>query len=118
MYTTNISSSPLIERKEIIIKCTGEQKVFHDYFKPFICTSNIELPKQYNQGYNSFRFIGGEPNFKGVDMPKILKRETNNYKFFECQIQIVRSDNSTVSGYYIVTENKATNEVNETFHFD
>jgi hypothetical protein len=81
---------------QITITNTGEQKAYHNYFKPFICNSDIDLPKMYNQGYNSFRFIGEEPTFKGDNMPQILKQETKNYLFYECQIIVVRKDTTTV----------------------
>jgi len=102
----------------ITIKPTGEQKVFHDYFKPFICTSDIDLPKMYNQGYNCFRFVGGEPDFIGLDMPEVLKMETNNYTFFECQIQVLRSNGTAVTGHYYKTITKETGEAKQTFSFD
>lgn len=104
--------------KTIEIQCTGEQKIFHDYFKPFLCSTNIDLPKMYNQGYNSFRFIGGEPDFVGKNMPKILKSETKSYKFYECQIMVFRKDKTYISGNYYFTENKVTGEIKETFCFD
>ena len=102
----------------IKITCTNEQIVYHDYFKPFICTSDIDLPKMYNQGYNSFRFIGGEPEFIGLNMPEILKNETNNYLFYECQVQVKRKDGSTASGYYYKTVQKDNQIIKETFSFD
>ena len=73
----------------------------------------------YNQGYNSFRFVGGEPNFINDNLPAILKRDTTNYLFYECQIQVLRKDNTTVSGYYYKTINKNTNKIeSENFCFD
>ena len=102
----------------ITLKFSGEQKVYHDYFKPYLCTSDIEVPKMYNQGFNSFRFVGGEPNFIGVNTPRILQRETNNYLIYGCDIQIIRSDKSTVSGRYNLTINKITGGERETFDFD
>ena len=102
----------------ITITNTGEQKIYHDYFKPFICKSDLDLPKMYNQGYNSFCFIGQEPEFKADKMPEILKNETNNYFFYECQIEVLRKDNSKCFGYYYKTVNKTTKEQKETFSFD
>jgi len=103
--------------KTIKIKNTGKQIIYHDYFKPFICTADIDLPKLYNQGWNSFRFV--EPvNFIGENMPEILVRETNNYLFYESAIQVIRSDKSTISGFYYKTINKNTNESKETITFE
>ena len=104
--------------KDITLTSTGEQICYHDYFKPFMCTSSIDMPKQYNQGWNSYRFVGGEPNFTGQNMPKILKRETNLYLYYECQIRVFRADKTTVSGYYYLTVNKETGEEREVFSFD
>lgn len=104
--------------KTITLQNTGEQKNYHSHFTPFICTSDIEMPKMYNQGYNSYRFVGGEPNFIGKNMPEILVRETANYLFYECQIQVVRKDGSTVSGNYSKSVNKNTNESIVRFNFD
>ena len=97
---------------------TGEQKIYHDYFKPFVCKTDIDLPKMYNQGYNSFRFIGGEPEFTGINMPEILRSETKNYLFYEAQILVLRTDGTTCSGRYNKTVNKSTHEVKEIFCFD
>lgn len=103
--------------KTIKITNTGEQMVYHDYFKPFICTSDIELPKMYNQGWNSFRFV--EPvNFIGENMPEILKSETQNYKFYEADIKVIRKDNTSVSGFYYKSVNKTTGEVREIINFE
>ena len=104
--------------KRITITPTGEQKIYHDYFKPIICTSDIDLPKQYNQGYNSFRFVGGEPELISNNIPVELKMETANYIFYENQIQVLRSNGTTVSGYFLITHNKGTGENKETFVFD
>jgi len=77
------------------------------------------MPKQYNQGWNSYRFIGGEPNFKAVNMPEIIKNETTNYIFYEVSIQIFRKDKTSVSGFYMKSYNKNTNKIeSENFHFD
>ena len=76
-------------KKQIQITCTGEQVVYHDYYKPFICIPDIEMPKMYNQGYNSFRFVGGEPEFTGKNMPEVLKRETNNYLFMSVKLKYI-----------------------------
>ena len=103
---------------EIKIICSGKQEIYHDYFKPFLCTSNIDLPSMYNQGYNSFRFKGGEPNFTGENMPKVFKRESNSYKFFEAARIVLRQDKTSVIGNYYLTENKITGEIKETFCFD
>ena len=68
---------------------------------------------------NSFRFAGGEPEFIAKDMPLILKNETNNYLFYECQIEVMRKDESKVIGHYIRTHNKADNSLcSEVLHFD
>jgi len=48
------------------------------------------MPKQYNQCWNSYRFIGGEPIFTAENMPEIIKNETTNYIFYEVSIQIFR----------------------------
>jgi hypothetical protein len=103
---------------EINLKATGEQKIFNDYFKPYVLASDIDMPKMYNQGYNSYRFIGGEPNFRGIDIPVNLRSETNNYKFFESQIIVYRKDKSTCSGTYNKTLNKTTGQITESFNFD
>lgn len=105
--------------KKINLTFTGNQEITNnEYFKPFICSSDIEMPKMYNQGYNSYRFIGGEPDFIGQNMPEILRTETNNYKFFECQIKVYRNDKTSVSGYYTKSINKNTSEIIENFIFD
>ena len=103
---------------EIRIICTGEQKIYHEYFKPFLCTCDIDLPKMYNQGYNSFRFVGGEPEFIGENMPEILKQETDKYLYYQCEIQVFRNNLSSCSGYYLKTVNKSTKEIIERFLFD
>jgi hypothetical protein len=103
----------------ITITCTGEQKNYHDHWKPFLCTSDKDLPKQYNAGMNSFRFVGGEPEFISKDIPLILKNETNNYIFYECQIEVLRKDGTKVIGCYMRTDNKEDNSISsENFHFD
>jgi hypothetical protein len=103
--------------KTINLKNTGEQIIYHDYFKPFICTADIDPPKMYNQGLNNFRFV--EPvNFTGENMPEILVRETNNYLFYEADIQVIRKDKSTVSGFYYKTIDKTTGEAKETITFE
>ena len=105
-------------KKQIQITCTGEQVVYHDYYKPFICIPDIEMPKMYNQGYNSFRFVGGEPEFTGKNMPEVLKRETNNYLFYECQIEVHNKDKRKTIGSYYKTVDKTNGEIKETFCFD
>ncbi len=102
----------------INLKFTGEKKVYHDYFKPLILSPNIDLPKMYNQGLNSFRFIGGEPIFLSDNMPEENKRETTNFIFFESSIQVINSDGKTTSGNYYKSINKNTKEIKETFCFD
>ena len=104
--------------KTIKIIYAGKQEIHHDYFKPQICTSDIDLPKMYNQGYNSFRFEGGEPQFLTDFIPTELKRETNNYLFHEAQIKVFRTNETFVTGNYYKTTNKATGETKETFCFD
>ncbi len=104
--------------QKIILTYTGKQNVYHAYFKPYLCTSNIELPKMYNAGWNSFQFIGGTPEFSGENMPLILKFETENYTFYECQIEVFRKDGTKCSGYYSRSIVKATNEIKDTFSFD
>lgn len=102
----------------ITINCTGQQVVYHDYFKPFICTSDIDLPQMYNQGYNSFRFFGGEPEFSGSNMPEINKVSLTNFDKYECQIQVLRKNGTKVSGYYIKYVNKKNGSVREVFNFE
>ena len=103
---------------EIRIISTGEQEINHDYFKPFLCTSNIDLPKMYNQGLNSFRFIGGEPEFIGENMPEILKRENDSYLYYECQIKVFRNNLTYVSGNYYKSVCKISGTIKEIFCFD
>jgi hypothetical protein len=103
---------------EIRIICTGEQKIYHEYFKPFLCTSDIDLPKMYNIGYNTYEFIGVKPDFIGENMPEILKQETDKFLYYESEIQIFRNDLSSCSGYYLKTVNKYTNETEEKFLFN
>lgn len=103
---------------KIKINCAGEQTIFHEYFKPFKCTSDIDLPKMYNQGYNSFRFEGGEPDFIGENMPQIPYRSLRTHDVYECQIIVSRSNGTTVSGRYINYVCKITGNKREIFDFD
>lgn len=103
---------------KIEIISTGETKVYHDYFKPLICKSDIDLPKMYNQGYNSYRFIGGEPEFHTKGLEIHSSRETDNYIFGETRIEVINSDGHKTAGYLYTTTNKATGEVKHTFSFE
>jgi hypothetical protein len=103
----------------ITITCTGEQKVYHDHWKPFVCTTDSEIPDMYNAGMNHFLFIGGQPNFIGQNMPEIVKLETENYIFYECSVEVVGTNDVKVSGQYIKTLDKRTNTItSEQFCFN
>lgn len=103
---------------KIKLTYSGVQNVYHDHFKPYLCTSDIDLPKMYNQGWNSFRFIGGEPEFSGENIPTVLKSETETFVNYESEIEVFRKDGTKCSGYYYKTLNKKTGLVKETFCFD
>lgn len=102
----------------IKLQFTGFQIIHNEYCKPYRLLSDIDLPRMYNQGYNSFRFIGGEPEFICDEIPCELKMETSNWAWYESQIQVFRKDGSSVMGYYYKTLNKNTNEIREVFSFD
>ena len=103
--------------KTIKLINTGEQIIYHDYFKPFICNADIDPPKMYNQGLNSFRFVENV-NFTGENMPQILARESKNYLFYESALIVFRKDKSTISGFYYKTVNKTTGETKEIITFE
>lgn len=46
----------------INLTITAERKVYHDYYKPLICSADSELPKIINVGYNTYEFID-KPTF-------------------------------------------------------
>ena len=102
----------------ITIYGTGKRSCFHDHYNPLVCKSDKDLPKMYNQGWNSFRFVGGEPNFIGNNIETNKVQEYSIFKKEETQILVLRSDGSSVSGYFIRTTNKNTGEIREVFHFD
>jgi len=102
----------------ITIKSLGHQKVYNDYYKPFQCISNIEIPKMYNAGWNTYKFKGVQPVFIGENMPLILKNDTPTFSFYECQIEIIRKNGNPCSGEYYRVVNKITNEIEEKFSFN
>ena len=102
----------------ITIKCSGQQKVYNNYYKPFQCVSNVEMPKMYNAGYNTYRFKGVQPVFIGENMPLILKNDTPTFSFYDCQIEIMRKDGTACSGEYYRVVNKITGEIEEKFSFN
>lgn len=102
----------------ITIKYSGQQKIYNNYYKPFQCISNVEMPKMYNAGYNTYRFKGVQPVFIGENMPLILKNDTPTFSFYECQIEIMRKDGTACSGEYYRVVNKITGEIEEKFMFN
>ena len=100
---------------KITITFTGEQKVYNDYHKPYVCVSNIEIPKMYNAGWNTYKFKGVQPVFAFENMPLILKHDYPTYSFYECTIQIMRKDGTSCSGEYHKVVNKVTGEIEEKF---
>ena len=104
----------------IILTPTGERIKYHNSFFPYVLKADKELPKQYNQGLNSFRFVGGEPDFIGKDMPKpkINEVETENYLIYDYQVIIFRENGDTLSGNYTNYVEKATGKERPIFKFD
>lgn len=103
---------------KVILNCTGEQIIYNDYFKPFKCVANVDLPKMYNAGYNTYEFVGNKLTFEGVNMPEIINYESDNYIKYDFQIIVFRKNGTTVSGSYTKTINKVTNTVTEYISFN
>jgi len=98
---------------------TGEQKVYHEFHKPFVCAADVEIPKMYNAGSNSFAFEGGEPSFIMTnDLPLTIKLDTAERTYYESVgIQITRSNGKAVSGYFQRTVVKADGRKIDVFNF-
>jgi hypothetical protein len=104
--------------KTIKITLSEKQTIENNNIGLFLCETDIELPKMYNAGFNHYLFVGGEPQFIGIDMPEVLKMNTDNFTYYECKIMIKRNDNTIVNGYYLKNVNKNTGKTEVKFLFN
>ena len=101
--------------KNLQIIGSNEQVIYHDYFKPYQCKVNGIFPKMYNGGWNDYHFEE-TVNFSFDNMPLVPKLygdrevETDNYKFYSCQIQAEDITGKKISGYYYITFDKKANK--------
>ena len=101
------------------IKIIGSEtiKQYGGGFNRYQFKADGTFPPMKNGGFSNFYFIT-PVNFEPVNIPQVLKRETENYKFYELPFDATDNTGKTISGYYYRSENKHTGKTEtETFDF-
>lgn len=103
-----------------VIKITGstEKEIYNEYYTPFKCTADCEMPTISNGGYNNYSFPSGTTfEFENIPLHESKNRYSEESKFsgFAAEICVFFTCGKYISGTYENTLNKETGKLTENF---